>query len=63
MQSFAREKCTRIVCATFYDVLLRKCEKCGAGMENSHRRWNIFEHDLGVIESEPMASPGNFMKS
>lgn len=23
--------------AIFYDVLLGKCEKCGAGMENSHR--------------------------
>lgn len=31
---FAIEK--RIVCATFYDSLWRKCEKCGAGMENSH---------------------------
>lgn len=36
MQWFARENCKRIERALFYDVLLRKCEKCGAGTENSH---------------------------
>jgi uncharacterized membrane protein YfbV (UPF0208 family) len=52
----------RIVCATFYAMLLRKCEKCGAGMENSHGNRAFPSMILEVIQAvdtKLVASPSS----
>lgn len=48
----------RIACATFYDILLWKCEKCGAGMENSHGN-GTFPSMIWTVNMKSVASPSS----
>lgn len=57
MQSECARNEKNIACATFYDSLWRKCEKCGAGMENSHRTGTFSSMIRKHWTGEPMASP------